>query len=199
MPESINLIGWREKQREKSKQRLFIFIAVASLSIFVSQWAVGQYLKQQKVLQQEKLITVEQQIEALDKRLLGLKSAKNTQSVLLQRIDKLEFLKKEAFKVTSFSNLLPFLVPEGVYIDSIILKDSGIEIEGFSETATSMTNMLDAFDSEPSILAIEMHSIAHGHQRFGRDFQKFILSFQYKHLQNKRVISRLERGSDGES
>ena len=59
--------------------------------------------------------------------------------------------------------------------------------------------MLDAFDSEPSILAIELHSIVHGHQRFGRDFQKFILSFQYDHLQNKRVISNLERGSDGES
>ena len=123
---------------KKSKKRLFIFIALASLSIFVSQWAVGQYLKQQKVFQQEKLITVEKQIEALDKRLLGLKSAKQTQSALLERIDKLELLKKEAFKVTSFSNLLPFLVPEGVYIDSIILKDSGIEIEGFSETTTSM-------------------------------------------------------------
>lgn len=197
MTKRINLIGWRDKQRENNRRRLLFIIVAVSLSLCISQIGVGRYLHKHWVSQQAKVNKLEQQIEAVEQRLLALKSAKHTQSSLLAQIEQLESLQKTSCNVTAFSRLLPTLIPEGVYIDHIRLVESEIEIVGFSETTSSITFMLKTLNREPTILGIELHSIIHGHQRFGRDFQQFSLSFQYDHLLKNAKVNRQENRLDG--
>lgn len=115
----------------------------------------------------------------LDRKIEALKKVEQEHKALLTRLAVVEKLQMKRNKPTDFMNLLPPLIPEGVYVDKIKMNGTHIRLSGISDTTSRLATMLDNLESSPLVGNVEMHSIVHGKRRFGKKFQTFNVSFSF--------------------
>ncbi|EJG0880042.1 PilN domain-containing protein [Vibrio parahaemolyticus] len=182
----INLLPWRENQREEHRRR---FVGLVVLGVMVAlgiQWSVGKYYEYQQDLQQERLDYLTTYISDLDKRIEAMKIAELEHSKILERLKVVEALQNGRNKTTDFMNLMPAVIPEGVYVDKIKMNDLEIEISGISDSTPRLATMLDNMERSAKLLDVEMHSIVHGKARFGKEFQTFKVSFMFNTVEEQK-------------
>ncbi|MCG9702406.1 PilN domain-containing protein [Vibrio natriegens] len=176
----INLLPWRENQREEHRRR---FVGMFILGLFCAvgiQWGIGKFYEIQQDQQQDRLDYLTHYITELDQRIEAMKIAEQEHSKILERLKVVEGLQNGRNKTTEFMNLMPAVIPEGVYVDKIKMNDLEIEIAGISDSTPRLATMLDNMERSAKLLDVEMHSIVHGKERFGKEFQTFKVSFMFK-------------------
>ncbi|MFH0236506.1 PilN domain-containing protein [Vibrio diabolicus] len=176
----INLLPWRENQREEHRRRFISLVALGMLVAIGIQWGIGKFFEYQQDQQQERLDYLTHYIAELDERIEAMKIAEQEHSKILERLKVVEGLQNGRNKTTEFMNLMPAVIPEGVYVDKIKMNDLEIEISGISDSTPKLATMLDNMERSAKLNDVEMHSIVHGKARFGKEFQTFKVSFMFK-------------------
>lgn len=176
----INLLPWRENQREEHRRRFISLVALGMLVAIGIQWGIGKFFEYQQDQQQERLDYLTHYIAELDQRIEAMKIAEQEHSKILERLKVVEGLQNGRNKTTEFMNLMPAVIPEGVYVDKIKMNDLEIEISGISDSTPKLATMLDNMEHSAKLNDVEMHSIVHGKARFGKEFQTFKVSFMFK-------------------
>ncbi|MDF5560023.1 pilus assembly protein PilN, partial [Vibrio parahaemolyticus] len=126
----INLLPWRENQREEHRRRFISLVALGMLVAVGIQWGIGKFFEYQQDQQQERLDYLTHYIAELDQRIEAMKIAELEHSKILERLKVVEGLQNGRNKTTEFMNLMPAVIPEGVYVDKIKMNDLEIEISG---------------------------------------------------------------------
>ncbi|MDF6016759.1 PilN domain-containing protein [Vibrio harveyi] len=176
----INLLAWRENQREEHRRRFLSLIVLGVVVALGVQWGIGKFYQYQQDQQQQRLDYLAHYISQLDKRIEAMKIAEQEHSKILERLKIVEGLQNGRNKTTEFMNLMPSVIPEGVYVDKIKMNDYEIEISGISDSTPRLATMLDNMERSAKLLDVDMHSIVHGKARFGKEFQTFKVSFMFK-------------------
>ncbi|MBD0787690.1 PilN domain-containing protein [Vibrio sp. Y2-5] len=186
MLHSINLLPWREAQKQAHRQR-FIHISLLAVSFAVAmQWAAGWYVDDQATRQRSRVDFLNQHIVDLDRQINSLKRVEKAYQDLMVRFDMVESLQKKRNKTTQFMDLIPHLIPQGVYVDQMSMNDHNIELKGISDSTARLATMLDLLENSSYISDVEMHSIVSGSYRFGKQFQSFQVSFSF-HMEAKDI------------
>lgn len=175
----INLLPWREELQARHKRRFVSILALGAVLAVGAQWIAASYLQHQTDTQQARARYLDSYIGQLDKRINELKQVEQEHQALLTRLSVVENLQTERNKTTDFMNVLPTLVPEGVYVDKIKMNGLHIQMSGISDTTSRLATMLDNLESSADIRQVEMHSIVHDKPRFGKKFQTFNVSFSF--------------------
>ncbi|EPZ8231549.1 PilN domain-containing protein [Vibrio alginolyticus] len=186
----INLLPWRENQREEHRRRFISLVALGMLVAVGIQWGIGKFFEYQQDQQQERLDYLTHYIAKLDQRIEAMKIAEQEHSKILERLKVVEGLQNGRNKTTEFMNLMPAVIPEGVYVDKIKMNDLEIEISGISDSTPKLATMLDNMERSAKLNDVEMHSIVHGKARFGKEFQTFKVSFMFKVTEKKLEAQR---------
>ncbi|ENP8357685.1 PilN domain-containing protein [Vibrio sp. B513a] len=186
----INLLPWRENQREEHRRRFISLVALGMLVAVGIQWGIGKFFEYQQDQQQERLDYLNHYIAELDQRIEAMKIAEQEHSKILERLKVVEGLQNGRNKTTEFMNLMPAVIPEGVYVDKIKMNDLEIEISGISDSTPKLATMLDNMERSAKLNDVEMHSIVHGKARFGKEFQTFKVSFMFKVTEKKLEAQR---------
>ncbi|EPW8050142.1 PilN domain-containing protein [Vibrio sp. Vb1026] len=186
----INLLPWRENQREEHRHRFISLVALGMLVAVGIQWGIGKFFEYQQDQQQERLDYLTHYIAELDQRIEAMKIAELEHSKILERLKVVEGLQNGRNKTTEFMNLMPAVIPEGVYVDKIKMNDLEIEISGISDSTPKLATMLDNMERSAKLNDVEMHSIVHGKARFGKEFQTFKVSFMFKVTEKKLEAQR---------
>ena len=185
-----NLLPWRENQREEHRRRFISLVALGMLVAVGIQWGIGKFFEYQQDQQQERLDYLTHYIAELDQRIEAMKIAEQEHSKILERLKVVEGLQNGRNKTTEFMNLMPAVIPEGVYVDKIKMNDLEIEISGISDSTPKLATMLDNMERSAKLNDVEMHSIVHGKARFGKEFQTFKVSFMFKVTEKKLEAQR---------
>lgn len=144
---NINLLPWRERKREEHKKSFFISLGVAAgiavallgLSDRVvnasinNQATLNEYLRQQIVLLDEKLVQIKllrEQKTALTERMAVIQGLQGTRPIIVRLFDEL---------VRS--------LPEGVYYNSIIRTGDSISLEGVAESNNRISALMRDLDA----------------------------------------------------
>ncbi|MDE0544764.1 PilN domain-containing protein [Vibrio sp. VA3] len=186
----INLLPWRESQREEHRRRFISLVALGMLVAVGIQWGIGKFFEYQQDQQQERLDYLTHYIAEFDQRIEAMKIAEQEHSKILERLKVVEGLQNGRNKTTEFMNLMPAVIPEGVYVDKIKMNDLEIEISGISDSTPKLATMLDNMERSAKLNDVEMHSIVHGKARFGKEFQTFKVSFMFKVTEKKLEAQR---------
>ncbi|EPE2687725.1 MULTISPECIES: PilN domain-containing protein [Vibrio] len=186
----INLLPWRENQREEHRRRFISLVALGMLVAVGIQWGIGKFFEYQQDQQQDRLDYLTHYIAELDQRIEAMKIAEQEHSKILERLKVVEGLQNGRNKTTEFMNLMPAVIPEGVYVDKIKMNDLEIEISGISDSTPKLATMLDNMEHSAKLNDVEMHSIVHGKARFGKEFQTFKVSFMFKVTEKKLEAQR---------
>ncbi|WP_063345283.1 PilN domain-containing protein [Vibrio jasicida] len=182
----INLLPWRENQREEHRRRFVGLIVLGVIAALGVQWGIGKYYQYQQDQQQQRLDYLAHYISQLDKRIEAMKIAEQEHGKILERLKTVEGLQNGRNKTTDFMNLMPSVIPDGVYVDKIKMNDFEIEISGISDSTPRLATMLDNMERSAKLLDVEMHSIVHGKARFGKEFQTFKVSFMFKEAEGEQ-------------
>ncbi|MBD1576820.1 PilN domain-containing protein [Vibrio sp. S11_S32] len=183
MLHDINLLPWREEKREEYKQRFYGMVVLGVLLALALQWFGSLYIDHLKTQQQTRNQQLQTYVKELDKQLVSLKAIEAKHRSILTRLRLVESLQNERNKTTDFMNLMPELVPEGVYIDKMKMNGREVEIAGISDSTARLATMLDSFESSAWLSDVEMHSIISGKVLFGKKFQTFKVSFRFESKQ----------------
>ncbi|NOH96562.1 PilN domain-containing protein [Vibrio sp. 99-70-13A1] len=188
MLHQVNLLPWRDEIRAQHKKRFINLVVLGTLVAVIAQWMVGNYFHEQKSHQQARLNYLQQYIAQLDTQIQSLKVAEEEHKSILTRLDVVESLQSGRNKTTEFMNLMPNLVPEGVYVDKIKMNGQEIEMSGISDSTARLATMLDNLERSDSLSDVEMHSIVHNKKRFNKEFQTFKVSFMFTPLSLQNPI-----------
>jgi len=179
MLHQINLLPWRDEIRAQHRKRFIHLVILGVIVAGAGQWAVGNYFYDQQAKQQARLNYLNQYIAGLDRQIQSLKVAEQEHKAILTRLDVVGSLQLGRNKTTDFMNLMPELIPEGVYVDKIKMNGQEIEMAGISDSTARLATMLDNLERSESLKGVEMHSIVHNRKRFNKEFQTFKVSFVF--------------------
>ncbi len=179
MLHDINLLPWREEFRAQYKQRFYGMLVLGVIVALALQWFGSLYIDHQKNVQHARNQQLQQYAAQLDKQLIYLREIEAKHKSILTRLRIVESLQNERNKTTDFMNLMPTLIPDGVYVDKIKMSGRSVEMAGISDSTSRLATMLDNFESSELLSEVEMHSIVSGKVLFGKKFQTFKLSFRF--------------------
>ncbi|WP_194090354.1 PilN domain-containing protein [Vibrio hibernica] len=180
MLHDINLLPWREEKRQEYKQRFYGMVVLGVLVAIGLQWFGSLYIDHLKTQQKARNQQLQAYVQELDKQLINLKAIEAKHKSILTRLRLVESLQNERNKTTDFMNLMPELVPEGVYVDKMKMNGRDVEIGGISDSTARLATMLDNFENSAWLMNIEMHSIVSGKVVFGKKFQTVKVSFRFE-------------------
>lgn len=143
---NINLLPWRERQREERKQQFLVTLAitagVAALILFGvdrvvvsqigNQTARNQYLSEQIVLLDKEIAEIrqlQQQKKDLTARMAVIQDLQGTRPVIVRLFDE-----------------LVRTLPEGIYYDTITRTEASISIVGIAESNSRVSSLMRALD-----------------------------------------------------
>ncbi|MFV0574659.1 MAG: PilN domain-containing protein [Vibrio sp.] len=167
---SVNLLPWREQNRQQNKKR---FLQISFLGLVVTYllfWVCNVYLDTLKQVQIGHNQQLQKEAESLEQQLSVMHGIEQQQAEIAERIAAMESLQKERNRNTDFMNLLSDLVPQGVVLEKVTMKNQQIEIIGMSDNNQDLSDLLTNVERSPWVTEIKMHSIVEGN-RFRLSFE----------------------------
>ncbi|MFT7682583.1 MAG: type IV pilus assembly protein PilN [Moritella dasanensis] len=156
---NINLLPWREADRNLRKQRFFTLSGIslgATLFVMIMlDMVIGGFVDNQK--QRNALLMQEMQV--IDVKLGKIKELRGRKDKLQERIDLIQSLQRSRNTPTHLMNTLPQLVPAGVNLGKLTFKNDIIKINGTSDSNTRLAVLLRNIEESIWLSEGELDSI----------------------------------------
>lgn len=159
MMEKLNLLPWREQQRRQHRQRFYALMAATCLMVVASVGGAHAYLAGQQVIQQGRNQQMAQAIAALEHQLSLLPKLERQRLAFRERLAVIGEIQQERNQVTHLLNLLPTLVPQGVYLNQVTLAARRVTLKGEGDSNGQLAMLLARAEQSPWLNDVAMHSI----------------------------------------
>ncbi|MCG9759573.1 PilN domain-containing protein [Pseudoalteromonas sp. Isolate6] len=143
----INLLPWREQQRQASQQIFLTIIAVIIAACLLIMYMLGSFYDGLKTGQEIKNRYLESEISQLDSRIVAINDLNKQKENLQRRIRLIEELQLNRSLGTQIIDEIARVVPAGVYLTSLERKDNMIKVIGRSESNNRLSQMLRQVES----------------------------------------------------
>lgn len=156
----INLLPWRQEQRQRQQNAYLAVLGTVAVSTFVVCYLVFAAIGTVIDGQRHRNDFMQQEIRVLDRQIAEIKTLKEKRDALAQRINLIADLQKNRNMVTRIFNDIASSVPGGVYLTELDRKGGTIRINGKSESNNHLSNLMRRVDtsawlSDPSLQSIE--------------------------------------------
>ncbi|UTV27955.1 PilN domain-containing protein [Photobacterium atrarenae] len=159
MMEKLNLLPWRDLQRQAYRQQFYALIAAACLVAAAGVGGAHVYLTGQQAQQQGRNQQLEQAIAALEHQLSLLPKLERQRLAFRERLAVIKDIQQERNQVTHLLNLLPTLVPQGVYLNQVTLAARRVTLEGEGDSNGQLAMLLSRAEHSPWLSDVAIHSI----------------------------------------
>lgn len=155
----VNLLPWREKQRQhQKKQYLMALVAVAAI-IGLIFWFIGQAIDQTIRHQQSRNAFLSREIAVLDAQIAEIQKIKESKNAIEQRMALIEQLQASRNVAAIIFNELATILPSGVTFNSMKRIGNQIQIEGMSDSNNHLSDFIRSLDASNVFSAAELSSI----------------------------------------
>lgn len=158
----INLLPWREHQREKQKQRYIVLLALVALSSLGVMQGIGMFIEQLITNQNQRNQYMQRQIAVLDIKIANIKDIRESKQALEQRIALIEQLQASRNIAPKVIDELVRLVPNGIAFRHLKRSNNQLQIEGISESNNRLSEFMRRIDQSPVFIEGELSSIVAG-------------------------------------
>jgi type IV pilus assembly protein PilN len=157
----INLLPWREEQRQELKKQ-FVLTAVMTCVLAAAIVGLIHFQMQAKIdyqLKRNKFMTDE--IAKVDEEIKEIKELQKVRRSLIERMEVIQDLQGSRPSIVHLFTEIVSSVPNGVYLQSLTQKGSNLNIKGEAESnarvSTYMRNLqASAWLKDPNLTVIEI-------------------------------------------
>lgn len=155
----VNLLPWREKQRQHQKQQYLAALVAVAAIVGLIFWFVGQAIDQQISHQNSRNQYLEREIAALDNQIGDIKKVKENKSAIEQRMTLIKQLQASRNISPIVFDELAKLVPSGVAFNNMARTGNSIKIEGTSDSNNRLSDFMRALDNSVTFVSAELSTI----------------------------------------
>ncbi|MBD3586826.1 PilN domain-containing protein [Salinimonas sp. HHU 13199] len=138
----VNLLPWREQQRQLQKKNYLGFLALVALTIGLIFWVAGQTIEQQTQHQNARNTFLTQEIAKLDAQITEIQKIKEKKSAIEQRMALIGQLQVSRNVAPRVFHELAQIVPPGVSFKTMQRSGNSITIEGISESNNRLSDFM---------------------------------------------------------
>lgn len=156
----INLLPWREAERAQRKRDFGIMAGVA-LGVGLGIWfAIHSLLDSAIAQQQARNQYLEQEIQALDRKIREVQELEATKARLLARMRVIQDLQQNRPTSVHLMDQLVRTLPDGVHLNSVRQTEDRLELNGVAESNARVSAYMRNIDSSdwltsPNLTVIE--------------------------------------------
>ena len=172
----VNLLPWREKQRQHQKQQYLAGLLAVAAIVGLIFWFIGQAIDQQINNQNSRNQYLEREIAILDAQIGEIKTVKEKKSAIEQRMALIEQLQASRNIAPIVFDDLAKLVPPGVAFETMTRTNNRIEIEGVSDSNNRLSDFMRALENSKVFVAAELSTIK-SDSSTARAISNFTLTF----------------------
>ncbi|WP_046004928.1 PilN domain-containing protein [Pseudoalteromonas rubra] len=175
----INLLPWREQQRQASQQKFLTILGVIVAASLALMYGIGAFYDTLKQGQEIKNRYLSSEIKKLDKRIGEIQGLNQQKENLQRRIRLIEELQSNRNLGTQIIDEVTRVVPAGVYLTSLERQKNMIKVIGRSESNNRLSQMLRAVESSYLLRDPLLQGIVAG-EREERLLSNFTMNFYVK-------------------
>jgi type IV pilus assembly protein PilN len=143
---NINLLPWRERQREERKQQFFATLGVAAGIAALILFGADRVLVSQIDNQNARNRYLTEQIALLDKEIAEIRQLQQQKRDLTARMAVIQDLQGRRPVIVRLFDELVRTLPEGIYYDRITRTEQSISIEGIAESNSRVSALMRSLD-----------------------------------------------------
>ena len=155
----INLLPWREKQRQQQKQQYLSALVGVALLMFAIVYGVGVIIDSLINNQNQRNQYLEREIAFLDAQIAEIKSIKDDKKAIEQRMALIEQLQTSRNVAPIVLDELAKLVPAGISFRTFSRSGNQIEILGVSESNNRLSDFMRKLEESDVFNKGELSSI----------------------------------------
>jgi len=155
----VNLLPWREVQRQKQKKQYIGSLIFIALIVFLAFYVLGEFFEQQIRNQDSRNTYLQQEIGILDQQITRIKDIKATKSAIAQRMALIEQLQVSRNVSPILFDELARIVPNGVSFETMSRSGNRIEVTGVSESNNRLSAFMRALQTSTVFTNGELSSI----------------------------------------
>ncbi|GEK72736.1 MULTISPECIES: PilN domain-containing protein [Halomonas] len=145
----INLLPWREAQRQRRSKRFHLALALAALIGLGGGYAVTWYHEQQLMAQQQRHALIRQRTAELDHDIRTVSEYESRLETLDRRIEVLQELQAERPQTVHVFNALAASLEEGVYYVDLQRQGDRLHLTGLAPDNRRVSDQLRALEASP--------------------------------------------------
>ncbi|AEF04738.1 pilus assembly protein CpaD [Alteromonas sp. KS69] len=189
----VNLLPWREQQRQHQKQQYLMGLVAVAAIVGLIFWFIGQAIDQQINHQNSRNQFLEREIGLLDAQIADIKNIKESKNAIEQRMALIEQLQASRNVAAIIFDELAKIVPVGVTFQSMKRIGNKLEIEGISDSNNRLSDFMRSLDNSDVFVGAELSSIK-ADTNASRAISTFTLTFMVS-----PSVAPLEQDAEGET
>ncbi len=143
----INLLPWREWERERKRKEFFGNLAGVLIGAIVLVLAAGWYLDGRLEDQQSRNAFLEREIEELDRKIAEIENLQKTRDELLARMRVIQELQGNRPVIVRVFDELVRTLAKGVHFRKLDMKGNRLTVEGEAESNNRISSLMRNLDN----------------------------------------------------
>ncbi|MFC0119323.1 PilN domain-containing protein [Pseudoalteromonas xiamenensis] len=188
----INLLPWRQQQRQASQKRFLALIGSLVFVAFFSMYMLGGIYSSMRDGQDIKNAYLNTEIALLDKQIREINELNTKKENLQQRMKLIEELQSNRNLGTQLIDEIARIVPAGIYLTSLERKGKMLKVVGRSESNNRLSSMLRNVESSYLLEKPTLQGIVAGEQQ-ARLLSDFTMQFYIKAYEDINEAERYVR------
>lgn len=143
---NINLLPWREREREERKQQFLVSLAItvglAAVLVFAADRVFVSMINNQTARNQY----LTQQIQVLDREIAEIRELQQQKRELTARMEVIQNLQGMRPVIVRLFDELVRTLPDGVYFNNVTSDENTISIQGVAESNSRVSALMRALD-----------------------------------------------------
>ncbi|OPX54496.1 type IV pilus assembly protein PilN [Oceanospirillum multiglobuliferum] len=173
----INLLPWREEQRQQRQQQFIRILVLVVLVAVLLIAGVAQLIKQQQQTQQNRNNFIRLQIEQQNSEIKEVQALRKQRSTLLAWIDIVHQLQSDRSHIVSQLNLLARAAVDDLYFTSVQQTDGYLIIKGEAKNNRQISDLMrhlahSELMKEPLLTDVSTSQINTGFSQFTLQISK---------------------------
>lgn len=143
----INLLPWREELRKQRKRDFFIIVGSAAFAMVLVVVYLHFYFDGLIQNQEERNSFLQSEIKKVEAQIKEIEELEKKKAQLIARMQVIDQLQKNRPEIVHMFDEMVRMVPEGMYLTSIVQKERAITIEGNAQSNARVSALMRALDS----------------------------------------------------
>lgn len=138
----INLLPWREKEREDKKRHFFVILGGAVVTSMLIMILSHVTFEKQIGHQLERNTQLEKEIKVFDRQIAAIAQLKKTKAALIARMKIIQELQANRPQAVHLFDEIVRVLPQGVHLSKIIRKGDIVTLVGQAESNTNVSDLM---------------------------------------------------------
>jgi len=176
----INLLPWREDLRKQRKRDFFIIAGSAAFAMVLVVVLLHFYFVGLIENQEARNSYLQGEIKKVEAQIKEIEELEKNKAQLIARMQVIDQLQKNRPEVVHLFDELVRLVPEGMYITSVVQKGNTLTIEGNAQSNARVSALMRALDTSDWFANPTLDVIQAKNEKGQGELQSFKLQVRQK-------------------